>query len=92
MSRGSGLKATIYRIAHLPMMRIIIGTLVCGIAMLVSNSLLRTILGSEGDIVRIIRWILASLVLISSYYISLDILKHERLQSLSLNTYGAIAW
>lgn len=61
-------KATLYKISHLPLMRIMIGTLVCGIAMIATNALLKMMLGIEGDFPRIIRWILSTTVLVSTYY------------------------
>lgn len=68
MSNTSTLKASMFRIIHLPIVRILIGILICGTAMLVTNSLLRLVLGSEGDIVRILRWVLSSVALFFTYY------------------------
>lgn len=52
-----------------PLTRIVIGVVVCGVAMLATNHVLRLIFRPEGDSTRIIRWLLSTLVLLAVYYI-----------------------
>lgn len=56
------------QLLHFPLTRILVGIVVCGFALLGSNSILRLVLRPEGDLWRVIRWLLAMLVLLATYY------------------------
>jgi membrane protease YdiL (CAAX protease family) len=56
------------RVLHFPVTRIAIGVVVCWIVLLGTNSILRLVFSSEGDIVRVIRWLLSTLVLVATYH------------------------
>jgi len=60
---------TLKRILHHPLIKIAIGIVVCGIALLGTNSLLRLVLRSDADFVRAIRWVLSASVMLVTYYI-----------------------
>ena len=55
------------RVLHFPLTRIAIGVIVCTLALLGTNSVLRLVLSSEGDIARIVRWLLSTFVLLATY-------------------------
>ena len=59
--------ATMKRVLHFPLTRIAIGVIVCTLALLGTNSVLRLVLSSEGDIARIVRWLLSTFVLLATY-------------------------
>ena len=60
-------RSTMKRVLHFPATRIFIGATVCWIVLLGTNSILRLVLSSEGDIARVIRWLLSTLVLVAAY-------------------------
>ena len=60
---------TMKRVLHLPLIRIAIGIVVCGIALLGTNSFLRLVLRSDADFVRAVRWLLSASVMLATYYI-----------------------
>jgi membrane protease YdiL (CAAX protease family) len=60
-------RKSIKRVLRFPLTRIAVGVVVCGIALLGTNSGLRFVLGSESDLLRIVRWILSTLVLLATY-------------------------
>jgi membrane protease YdiL (CAAX protease family) len=60
-------RKSIKRVLHFPLTRIVVGIVVCGIALLGTNSGLRFVLGSESDLLRIVRWMLSTLVLLATY-------------------------
>lgn len=68
MSKPNNLRITIKQVLYFPLTRIIIGVVVCGFAMLATNSVLRLILRPEGDATRIIRWLLSTVALLAVYY------------------------
>ena len=55
------------RVLHFPLTRIAIGVIVCTLALPGTNSVLRLVLSSEGDIARIVRWLLSTFVLLATY-------------------------
>ncbi|MEJ2353827.1 MAG: hypothetical protein P8Y03_28960, partial [Anaerolineales bacterium] len=55
------------RVLRFPLTRIAIGVIVCTLALLGTNSVLRLVLSSEGDIARIVRWLLSTFVLLATY-------------------------
>jgi membrane protease YdiL (CAAX protease family) len=57
------------RILYHPLIKIAIGIVVCGIALLGTNSFLRLVLRSDADFVRAIRWVLSASVMLVTYYI-----------------------
>ncbi len=68
MSDNTKEKSLMFRIFHFPLTRIFVGILICGMAMLLTNNLLKLIPGTEGDIPRVIRWVLSTSVLFVTYY------------------------
>ena len=68
MSKSVDERNTIKRVLYFPLTRIAVGVVVCGIALLGTNSVLRLVLRPEGDIVRIVRWLLSTLVLLATYH------------------------
>jgi hypothetical protein len=68
MSKTRNVKDTLRRAWYFPLTRIVVGAVVCSVAMLVSNSILKLLLGSEGDIARIIRWVLSTTILLAAYF------------------------
>jgi hypothetical protein len=68
MSEPRDAKSTMRRVFYFPLTRIVVGVIVCGFAMLATNSALRLVLRPEGDITRIIRWVLSTAVLLATYY------------------------
>ncbi len=60
---------TMKRVLHLPLIRIAIGIVVCGIALLGTNNFLRLVLRSDADFVRAVRWLLSASVMLATYYI-----------------------
>jgi membrane protease YdiL (CAAX protease family) len=51
-----------------PLARIVVGIVVCGLAMLAINSVLRSLLASEAGIARSVRWLLSAAFMLSTYY------------------------
>lgn len=68
MSKSVDERNTIKRVLYFPLTRIAVGVVVCGLALLGTNSVLRLVLKPEGDIVRIVRWLLSTLVLLATYH------------------------
>lgn len=68
MSKPREQRNTMKRVLHFPLTRIAVGVVVCGLAMLGTNIVLRLVLRSEVDIVRAVRWILSTLVLLAVYH------------------------
>lgn len=60
-------KETWHKIARFPLTKILIGTGVCGSAMLLTNSLLRLVLRSEANGARSIRWVVSTAALLGAY-------------------------
>lgn len=87
MSKNTDLKKTASRILHLPVFRILIGIIVCAFAMLATNGILRFMFGVEGDALRIIRWLLSSAVLISTYYYFFKHYEHREILELKLQNF-----
>ncbi|KPK92986.1 hypothetical protein AMJ80_06180 [bacterium SM23_31] len=56
------------RVLYFPLTRIVIGIVVCGLAVMGTNTILKLVLGPEGDIIRIVRWLLVTLVLLATYH------------------------
>lgn len=56
------------RVLHFPLTRIVVGVAVCALALLGTNSVLRLVLGSDADILRVVRWLLSTLVLLVTYH------------------------
>jgi membrane protease YdiL (CAAX protease family) len=57
------------RIIQFPVIRIVLGALVCGIALLATNSGLRFLFRSESDLLRVVRWLISTSVLLAAYRI-----------------------
>jgi len=55
------------RVLHFPLTRIAVGMAVCWIALLGTNSILKLIFSSEEDVVRVIRWVLSTGVMLVVY-------------------------
>lgn len=53
---------------HFPLTRIVVGVVVCAFALLGTNSVLRFVLGSDADILRVVRWLLSTSVLLTTYH------------------------
>ncbi len=87
MSKNTDLKKTARWILHLPVFRILIGIIVCAFAMLATNSILRFMFGVEGDTLRIIRWLLSSAVLISTYYYFFKYYEQREILELELQNF-----
>lgn len=76
------------RVLHFPLTRIAVGVIVCTLALLGTNSVLRLVLSSEGNIVRIVRWLLSTFVLLATYRF---LFKHyERRDITELSRTGSI--
>lgn len=67
MSISNGKQKTKRKFLHYPLTRMVVGVIVCGLAILGTNSILKLVLASEMDTVRIIRWLLSALVMLSVY-------------------------
>ncbi len=56
------------RVFYFPLTRIAVGIVVCVFVILGTNGIVRSILVPEGDVARIIRWLLSAFALLGSYY------------------------
>lgn len=72
------------RVIYFPLTRMIVGFLVCGFALLATNSVLRLLFQSEGDISRIIRWLLSTLALLATYYFLFKSYEKREITELSI--------
>lgn len=68
MSKPRDLRNAMRQVLYFPLTRIVVGVVVCGVAMLATNGVLRLILRPEGDATRIIRWLLSTAALLLAYY------------------------
>ena len=68
ISKSGDERNIIKKVLHFPLTKIVVGVIVCGFAILGTNSVLRSIFKSEGDVVRIVRWLLSMSVLLATYY------------------------
>jgi len=68
------------RFIHFPLTRIAVGIVVCGFVLLGTNSLLRLILRPESDLLRVLRWLLSTLVLLATYH---TLFKHYEKRAIS---------
>jgi len=68
MPRPRDAKSAMRKVLHFPLTRIVVGVIVCGFAMLATNAALRFVLRPEGDVTRIIRWLLSTTALLAAYY------------------------
>ena len=59
----------IKRVLHFPLTRIVIGVVICGIALLGTNSGLRFLFRSESDLLRVVRWLISTFVLLTTYWV-----------------------
>ena len=74
---------TMFRVLHFPLTRIVVGVMICGLALLGTNSALRFALGSEGDSVRVIRWLLSTSVLLAVYHFLFKYIERRDITELS---------
>ena len=68
MSKIKDVMDKLEKVLYFPLTRITVGVVVCGFAMLATNSALRLVLRPEGDATRIIRWLLSTTALLVAYY------------------------
>lgn len=68
LSITGGRNMTIKRVLHFPVTRIVVGVVICGIAMLGTNSVLKFLFSSESDLLRVVRWVISTLVLLTTYW------------------------
>jgi membrane protease YdiL (CAAX protease family) len=83
MSTSQETNSITRKILYFPLTRIVIGVVVCGLAMLATNSILKIVLGSEGDVVRIIRWLLSTTALLTAYYFLFKLYEKREVTELS---------
>lgn len=69
MSEPEAKKISIKRLLHHPLTRIAVGIVICGVALLGTNSGLRFLFGSDSNLLRIVRWLLSALVLLGTYIV-----------------------
>jgi len=68
MSKPKDLMGILAKVFYFPLTRIAVGVVVCGFAMLATNSALRLLFRPERDATRIIRWLLSTTALLAAYY------------------------
>jgi len=77
------------RMLHFPLIRIVVGVIVCSLAALGTNSALRLVFRPEADILRAVRWLLTASVMLAAYYC---LFKHyERRDVTELSTTGLLS-
>jgi len=67
ISKPGDKSSTWKQILYYPLTRIIVGSVVCGLTILATNSILRLVLRSESDIVRSVRWLLSASAILATY-------------------------
>jgi membrane protease YdiL (CAAX protease family) len=71
-----------------PLARIVVGVVVCGLAMLAINSVLRSLLALETGIVRSVRWLLSASFMLGTYYLLFR--RYEEREITELSTSGSL--